>query len=88
MRLDSAGLLGPAQIPLAHWIHASPKKQLKERGFLLLEIRRPVSAFPPVSQGSSIEHPLTVRGPVCARSYTLYMHLPEGITTKRAYQGQ
>lgn len=45
MRLDSAGLLGPAPIPLAHWIRASPKRQLKERAFLLLETRRPVSAF-------------------------------------------
>lgn len=35
-----------------------------------------------VPQGPSIEHPMTVHGTVYARSHTLDMHLPEGITTE------
>lgn len=69
MRPDSADLLGPAPILLAHWTHASPKKQLKERARPPPENPRPVSAFSslfPVSHGRSTEHPFNVHGTVYA----------------------
>ena len=47
MRLDSADLLDPAPIPLAHWTHASPKRQCKERARPPPGNPRPVSAFSP-----------------------------------------